>query len=156
MNQGFSDIHFIDHHEKHHEIYELFQKSYQVEADLVGVTSFPPLLWTPGVIQKKAGEFFGVYLDQKLVACIHLRKESDDELLIGSLVVDPACFRKGLASQLIQFSMDKFPESLFYVETAAVNIPAISLYEKFGFRLIKTYMAELNVEKVRFQLDRSK
>jgi len=70
---------------------------------------------------------------------------------IQSLVVDPEYFRRGIARALIIFVMEKFDTRNFTVETGKNNSPARSLYEGFGFKLVKTYLAEENIEKVRYQ-----
>ncbi len=60
---------------------------------------------------------------------------------IQSLVVDPEYFRRGIARALIIFIMEKFDTRKFTVETGKNNSPARSLYEGFGFKLVKTYLA---------------
>lgn len=145
----------LDQKESSHEIHALFQKSYKIEADLAKAEKFPPLLWTAEMIQKKPGTFLGIKEDHTLIACIQIYEDSDQEMSIYSLVVHPSHFKKSLASQLLDFVLNRHIQKTIFVETAAANEPAISLYKKFGFQILKTYVADLNIEKVRMALKRS-
>ena len=59
---------------------------------------------------------------------------------ILSLVVDPNYRNKMVASNLITYLISEGGENLKLVtlEVAAHNIPAINLYEKFGFEIVHT------------------
>lgn len=153
-SQNESPIQSIDHRERDQEIYHLFQKSYKIEADLAKADKFPPLLWTSEMIRQRPGLFFGIFDGDLLIACIEVRESENTECLIASLVVDPKYFKQGLASRLLKFSLERFHQPVFYVETAAANHPAIALYQKFGFVQIKEYVADLNIPKVRLILKR--
>jgi ribosomal protein S18 acetylase RimI-like enzyme len=76
------------------------------------------------------------------------------ELGIASLVVHPDHFKKGLATQLLNFALQKYVQPVVLVETAVANAPAIFLYKKFGFQKVDTYVADLNIEKIRLVLNR--
>jgi ribosomal protein S18 acetylase RimI-like enzyme len=78
-------------------------------------------------------------------------KKEPDSMLIQSLVVHPDFFRRGIARKLIEFILQKFDSNQFTVETGKDNDPARKLYESFGFQLVKTYIAEENITKVRYQ-----
>jgi ribosomal protein S18 acetylase RimI-like enzyme len=47
--------------------------------------------------------------------------------------VDPNYFKKGIGSKMMQLVLKEFEASQYIVETGKQNVPAISLYEKFGF-----------------------
>lgn len=51
------------------------------------------------------------------------------------LYVDPACMRRGIGRKLSEHVLQKFPE-IRYIEALKGNIPALSLYESLGFRVI--------------------
>lgn len=51
------------------------------------------------------------------------------------LYVDPACMRRGIGRKLSEHVLQKFPE-IRYMEALKGNIPALSLYESLGFRVI--------------------
>ena len=148
------DIRPINQKISSREIYELFQVSYKIEANLAKAEKFPPLLWTTEDIQKRPGDFFGIYRQEKLAACIQVVSKPKSEIWISSLVVHPEHFKKGLGSSLLDFVLSKYPQNQIFVETAAANSPAISLYKKFGFEIVHTYIAELNIKKVRMLLFR--
>lgn len=149
------NIRTLDHKASCYEIYALFQLSYKIEAELAKAEKFPPLLWTPEDIQNKPGDFFGIFEGSELIASVQVFSSSDSEISIYSLVVHPTHFKKGLASALIAFVLSRYSQNTVYVETAAANVPAISLYKKYGFQIIKTYVAKLNIEKVRMVFHRN-
>lgn len=129
-------------------IREVFQVSYAVEAKLLDAEdNFPPLKRPLSAYVETDSVFFGYYDGAELAAVIEI-KESDNALHIQSLVVDPQFFRRGIAGKLLEFLFKNFNVELFTVETGAANDPAISLYERFGFKLVKKWMTEFGIEKV--------
>lgn len=100
------------------QIHRLFQRDYAVEAKLINVRDFPPLLRSCREIQEAKSEFFGI--------------RSEAELRAG-LVVDPDYFRLGLACLLLEHVMSVFPDRALRVETATANLPAMALYASLGF-----------------------
>lgn len=132
------------------EIYELFQVSYQIEADMVGTDNFPPLQRRSIAIQKSENKFYGLRIENELAGVIELAIENE-ELHICSLVVSPNHFRKGVGKSLIEFAFELHPTRKSLVETAAVNEPAISLYERMGFEEDLTYMTSVGILKIRMR-----
>lgn len=132
-----------------HEIFTVFQKSYQIEADLIGVKDFPPLSRSAEDIQHSKTEFHGFLEGEALVAVIEIDLTVGDEsqLKICSLTVDPKHFRKGIAGQLIQYVFGLYQADEYIVETAVVNKPAIKLYEKHGFAEYKHYLPDHGIPK---------
>lgn len=94
-------------------LHRLQQRAYQVEADLIGVSDFPPLQQTPA----------------QLVGALTIEQET-----ITRLVVAPDYFRQGIAKHLLRHALVK--HRLHFVSTAAANLPAIALYQQFGFRQV--------------------
>ncbi|MGF1763033.1 GNAT family N-acetyltransferase [Aliivibrio kagoshimensis] len=135
-------------------IFTLFQRSYQMEADLIGVVDFPPLSRRSNDIEQVSTQFYGFYENDVLAAVIEVEIE-DKQLDIHSLTVDPAHFRKGIAGKLIHFVVDKMNFSQAIVETAAANIPAINLYKKHGFVECKQWTPSHGIPKVALLLDNS-
>ena len=131
-------------------IRSVFQVSYAVEAELLGAKDFPPLKRPLEAFINAKTEFYGYFAGEQLAAVMEVYCESDSTH-IHSLVVDPKYFRKGIASKLIQFLFENFDSLHFTVETGAANEPAISLYERHGFRLVKKWMTEIGIEKVGFE-----
>lgn len=128
-------------------IHHVFQLSYQIEADMVGVKKFPPLLRTVEDIQHCETQFFGFFCDKDLAAVIEISSQ-DAHLHINSLTVLPEFFRRGIASKLINFVLQEMDYERATVETATVNKPAIALYQKHGFVEYKQYVPDHGIAKI--------
>ena len=82
--------------------------------------------------------FFVAYEGERFLGCGGVQKsfEQGDVLTLG---VDPDCRRGGIGSTLLTAMIEAFRQeggqSLF-LEVRASNLPARSLYEKFGFTQI--------------------
>lgn len=141
-------------------IHSIFQKSYPYEAALIGIPknethTFPPLTKNEQEIATSSNDFFGLYdHTQTLRGVVEIKSPdyyTNQTCYIKSLVVDPAFFRKNVATQLLEFVFKYYnTNSHFYVETALQNTPAIKLYTKHKFRLVHEYIAENNITKVAF------
>lgn len=135
------------------QIYTTFQRSYKIEAELIGTLNFPPLSRTRNDIQSSQTHFYGLYIDELLAGAIELAI-SNEGLEINSLVVDPDHFRKGIANRLMHFVVNDFANfaqitpSIITVETAVVNEPAIQLYKKHGFVEFKRWSPDHGIEKL--------
>ena len=142
-------IELLDHHSERVaiQIYHVFQRSYKVEAEVVGVNDFPPLRRTASLIRSSSSQFLGLWVGDDLAAVIEFT-EGEDELSIDSLVVCPQYFRRGLASQLLRSLLVRFPHQIACVETAAANSPAIKLYQKFGFSESRRWKTADGIDKV--------
>ncbi|NQY63177.1 MAG: GNAT family N-acetyltransferase [Alteromonadaceae bacterium] len=133
-------------------IYTIFQNSYRVEAQLIGVLDFPPLLRSAKDIVYSKTEFYGFSDNNCLAAIIEIVIE-DKHLEINSLTVDPKYFRKGIADKLISYVLDVFDFTEAIVETAVVNIPAINLYKKHGFVEFKRWTPSHGIEKLAMSVE---
>ena len=129
------------------EIYDVFQLSYKVEADLVGVEDFPPLRRSASDIQSSSKQFLGQRVGVDLAAIVEYSHDGEN-LSIDSLVVHPQYFRRGLAGQLLRSLLSTVQWTTAYVETAAVNKPAIALYQKLGFSESKLWQTADGIEKI--------
>ncbi len=132
------------------EIRRVFQVSYVVEAELLGAEYFPPLKRAVEDFLNSDTQFFGYFSEGELAAVMEIRTFTDSTL-IQSLVVDPKFFRRGIGGKMVRFAINNFPSEVFNVETGAANGPAVKLYEKFGFRIIKEYLTKEGIRKVRFE-----
>lgn len=132
------------------QIYVVFQRSYQIEADLIGTSEFPPLLRSSDDIANAESTFYGFFEQDSLAAVVEITCDGK-QLSIESLTVDPGHFRKGIASKLIDYVLLHSDFSHAVVETAAVNQPAIALYEKHGFVVFKKWTPDHGIEKVALQ-----
>ena len=134
------------------QIYAVFQRSYKEEAQLIGVNEFPPLLRTAANIQVATSKFLGLRIGSELAAIVEYTNNGAN-LSIDSLVVHPLFFRRGLASQLLQSLLGTHAYRTADVETAAANLPAITLYNKFGFFESKRWITDEGIEKVRLEYE---
>ena len=128
-------------------IFTIFQNSYKIEAQLIGVDDFPPLLRSLENIKKSKTQFYGFKEGNSLAAIIEVVFEN--KLMdINSLTVDPQFFRKGIADKLMEYILTKFNCLKAVVETAVVNTPAINLYKKHGFAEFKRWTPSHGIEKL--------
>ena len=143
-------IELLDHCSRNvaKQIYDLFQQSYKIEAQLVGVHDFPPLQRSTSHIQKANSKFLGQWIESDLAAVLEYSL-SETHLSVDSLVVHPTYFRRGLASKTLQSLLERVHWHSADVDTAAANHPAIRLYEKFGFSKSKHWETDEGIEKVR-------
>ncbi|WNC72348.1 N-acetyltransferase [Thalassotalea psychrophila] len=134
------------------QIFTVFQRSYKIEAQLIGTLDFPPLLRSIKDIENSETQFYGFIENECIAAVIEIAIENQ-HLEINSLTVDPKYFRKGIASRLIGHILDSIDFSQAIVETAAVNLPAIELYKKYGFVEFKKWTPSHGIEKVAMLVD---
>ena len=117
-------------------VLELQQRSYRVEADLIGFHSIPPLYETVDELVVCGERFLGAMLESALVGAISWRVDGLT-LDINRLVVDPAHFRRGVATTLLRAVLATEPAAeRAIVQTGANNVPAIALYLREGFEAI--------------------
>ena len=131
-------------------IRNVFQVSYVIEAQLLKAKNFPPLNRTLDDFIKSDTQFYGYWNNKALAAVVEIRA-NENTTLIQSLVVDPIYFRQGIAGKLINFVFENYNSKIFNVETGLANLPAIKLYERFGFVEIKQYDTEIGIRKIRFE-----
>lgn len=133
-----------------HQIYDLFQAAYQVEAEIIGVTKFPPLLRSKANIMASKTCFTGYLEEQTLLGVIETAFNKQC-LEIHSLVVKPDFFGRGIAKHLMQHVSDSHQFEKAIVETALANVPAIMLYKKLGFIEYNRWVPAHGIEKVAMQ-----
>jgi ribosomal protein S18 acetylase RimI-like enzyme len=135
-------------------IYTVFQNSYKVEAQLIGVIDFPPLLRSLEHIEKSKTDFYG-FIEHDCIAGVIEIVIKDEYLDIHSLTVDPCYFRKGIANQLMNYVIETLDFHEAKVETAVVNLPAINLYKKYGFVEFKRWTPSHGIEKLALSMSRT-
>ncbi|ROS05444.1 acetyltransferase (GNAT) family protein [Sinobacterium caligoides] len=129
------------------QIQPLMRRAYLHEAKIIGVEDFPPLHRTVSDIQQADTLFYGAWQQQQLAAVIEF-EETEQQLNIDSLVVEPDCFRQGLASQLLTLSRQLAGGRPLHVETSANNIPAIALYQRHGFTRYRQWSMSPQIDLV--------
>ncbi|MGI9280763.1 MAG: GNAT family N-acetyltransferase [Endozoicomonas sp.] len=110
--------------------------AYRIEAELIGASDFPPLNETVEDILSSQNHFFGFIKNESLIGVIEI-EEAESHSIISRLVVCPSVFRQGIASQLLRSCLNS--DTDYQVTTAENNLPAISLYKRFGFLESETY-----------------
>lgn len=132
------------------QIYAVQQAAYTVERDLIGCVDFPPLRVTVADIQAETEQFLG-YWDQQQLRGVLAFARSPGQLEIGSLVVHPQAFRRGIARALLQ-EVERYRAlgDMLTVSTAAQNLPAVQLYQSQGYQLTERTTLPDGLELVRF------
>lgn len=120
-------------------IRELMVESYRVEAEILGVTDFVPLRRTAAQIASAPAVFLGVTIEGELAAAAEIETAGPGHVHIGSMVVRPARFRRGLATRLLEEIFRMHGEGEITVSTGLANEPALRLYEGSGFRELRRW-----------------
>ena len=145
-------VSYVDHHEPQiaEYIYHLQQASYAVERDLIAYADFPPLRVTAADIQHEPGAFLGVWAAERLLGILSYTV-TPPMLDIGRLIVHPSAFRRGIASSLLSaVERSATGQHHLTVSTAEKNYPAMSLYQKHGYRILKRSELPDGLALVRF------
>jgi ribosomal protein S18 acetylase RimI-like enzyme len=110
--------------------------AYAVEAELIGFGGIPALRETAADLAAVDETVLGREVDGRLVAAVGYRR-TGDVLELCRLVVDPAAFRAGHASAVLD-AVDEAEEGVVRtsVSTGALNEPALRLYARRGFRVV--------------------
>jgi ribosomal protein S18 acetylase RimI-like enzyme len=117
------------------ELLQLQMLAYRVEAELVLFADIPPLKDSIASIQSAAETFYGYFEESVLVGAISVQQgDAANELVVCRMMVHPHYFRRGIASLLLQHVIAMRGAARMTVSTVAANVPAIRLYERFGFR----------------------
>lgn len=130
-------------------IQNLFRASYQVEAELLEVVDFPPLKRPLQAYIDTKTDFYGYWKDDACWAIVEVER-LENMTDIHSLVVHPDYFRQGLGRQLMNFILKTYDSDAYIVETGWKNEPAKKLYQSLGFKEVKKWTTQDNIEKVKF------
>jgi len=114
-------------------IHRVMTAAYRVEAELLGVTDFPPLSRTIAQIAAADAQFFGISPDNTLAAVTEIERQGPRHTNIASVVVLPSHFRQHLATALLHHLIHTFSGHDFTVSTGVLNEPALNLYAAQGF-----------------------
>jgi ribosomal protein S18 acetylase RimI-like enzyme len=108
------------------------QLAYAQEAELLGVSHFPPLERTVEDLMQGAANYLGAFANGLVVGTISVER-TEAKSCIASLVVAPASQRQRIASGLLQNVIAAYGSNHLFVQTAARNGRALALYQRFGF-----------------------
>ena len=99
------------------------------------------LIWSvmPGYYEKRSfemGNFYGIIKNEKLVSIAGQRMQTNLFIEVSAVVTHPDYTRKGYAKQLIAHNTDEIlKENKTPILHTNKGNPAISLYEKLGYKL---------------------
>ncbi|OIK08468.1 GNAT family N-acetyltransferase [Bacillus sp. MUM 13] len=110
--------------------------AYQIEANMIGFDGIPQLKDTILDITECRETFVGYTSGDELLGFISYTID-EGVVDICRLVVDPSHFRKGIARELLEHVLEIAGNNKFIVSTGKKNIPALILYQRFGFEKVK-------------------
>lgn len=114
------------------------QLAYAVEADVIGFDGIPALRESRQDMQARPLRWLGAITDDgRVAAFVAWQTQTDTEpqvTRIDRVCVDPAFFRRGLATRLLNHLLTEVIDSgEVHVSTGAANQPATTLYSGLGF-----------------------
>ena len=128
---------------------QLQRASYAVEADLIGAPTLPPMRETPEQLAASGETFLGALRDGALVGTVSF-KRCGATVDIHRLAVDPAAFRGGIATALLDALEARHADATHWtVGTGAGNEPALALYARRGFRVTEERIVPGGIRWVR-------
>jgi GNAT superfamily N-acetyltransferase len=137
-------------------IRELMALGYAVEAARLGVADFPPLRRTAAHIAASGARFLGVWDADTLVAVAEVERPASGRVHLGSLVVRPTHFRRGLASALLRRVLDGDGGDEFTVSTGVRNEPALRLYAAHGLAVVRRWTTSDGIPMVTLRRPRDR
>jgi ribosomal protein S18 acetylase RimI-like enzyme len=108
--------------------------AYAQEAQLLEATEFPPLERTVDEVRTSAEEFLAAFVGDEMVGAASVCPDPEGMgMNIASFVVAPKFQRRGIGKRLLATILAEHGRGELTVQTAARNLPALSLYAQAGF-----------------------
>lgn len=139
------------------QLWSLQHAAYRLEAAAIGLTEVPPLRETFDSIRDSHVQFYGELAEdgELLGAIVTLPASSSNTLEIARLMIHPEHLREGIGASLLDYVITNHPDTPSFVVTAGTrNIPAVSLYRKFGFVPESSVTSALGAELTVFRYNR--
>ncbi|MEU3064383.1 GNAT family N-acetyltransferase [Streptomyces subrutilus] len=121
-------------------VHRIGRAAYGVEAELIGFDGIPALRESLAELRARPLHWLGAMsAEGALAGFLAWAREPDGPVRGGPvrvdrLCVDPARFRRGVASLLLEHALaGVFADRPVVVATGAANAPALRLYERLGF-----------------------
>lgn len=116
-------------------VHRIGRAAYAVEAGLIGFDGIPALHESLDEMRARPLRWIGAVSGEgALAGFLAWEEEPDGVVGVDRLCVDPAWFRRGVASLLLRHVLaELFPDRRVEVTTGAENTPAVTLYERLGF-----------------------
>ncbi|WP_150276017.1 GNAT family N-acetyltransferase [Paenibacillus tepidiphilus] len=134
------------------QLWSLQHKAYRLEAELIGFREIPPLLETREILRSAREAFYGRHDEQEeLLGAVAVLEETPGSLTVTRMMVNPECFRQGVAGSLLEYLFAEYSEmKQFIVSTGKLNAPAVALYTKYGFVPVSAEEVAPGVELIEF------
>ncbi|MGW1638761.1 GNAT family N-acetyltransferase [Streptomyces lavendulae] len=116
-------------------VHRIGRAAYAVEAELIGFDGIPALGESLAQLRARPLRWLGaVSGDGALAGFLAWEAAPGGTVTLDRLCVDPAWFRRGIASLLLRHALtDLFADRTVEVTTGADNTPAVTLYARLGF-----------------------
>lgn len=118
-------------------VLELQRESYAVEAALIGSDGIPQLTETLEELRGAGLDWLGTFDETGLTGAVSWTLVDDGTVDIHRLVVAPRAFRRGVASALLDALDARYPGRPTLVSTGRGNGPALELYRRRGFTVVR-------------------
>lgn len=141
------------------QLWSLQHTAYRLEALAVGLTEYPPLPETFDSIRSSKELFYGKLSEDGMITGAIATGvpiyTGELELEITRLMVHSEYLRQGVGSALLEYVLDSDPNISSFVVTAGIaNIPAVRLYEKYGFAASDIISVIAGTQLTQFRLNR--
>ncbi|WP_129838676.1 GNAT family N-acetyltransferase [Streptomyces sp. RFCAC02] len=140
-------------------VHRIGRRAYAVEAGLIGFDGIPALRESVAELRGRPLRWLGAMTDGGRIAAFVAWRSLDGGAVIDidRVCVDPAWFRRGLASRLIGHLLaDLAPRGDVRVSTGTDNHPAVALYQSLGFSRIGTGEPVPGLRMAHFALTRDR
>ncbi|WP_372638112.1 GNAT family N-acetyltransferase [Cohnella sp.] len=133
------------------EVWALQHPAYRVEAALIGVADLPPLRDTIQTLQNSGEIFLGGRNEEgELVGAVSYETDGPGRFTICRVMVHPEFMRQGIGAKLLEAALAAELSSIIWSVTAEIrNLPALRLYETFGFERVETFEPVPGITMVR-------
>lgn len=118
-------------------VYSRFHRDPQISNDLANKVKAD---WVQNYFNGKRGDQMVVALkDDEIVGFLQILFQDDDGWIIDQVAVDASVQGQGVGISMIQFALEENQSrEVVTVGTQVANIRSIRMYEKLGFRLIRS------------------
>lgn len=132
-------------------VMEIQKKAYLVEAEYIKNMNLPPLHETSEQVRSSDEIWVGHMIREQLAGLISYKIYDGHICDIHRLAVDPQFFRNGIATALLSYVLSLPQIDQWEVSTAKSNKPAIHLYRKYGFQIVRESGAKEGIDLVHLQ-----